>query len=213
MKFIAQKALFASLALAAPMIVGGQAYAQAKSIAVADLEGAIVRSAAYTNANTAMQTTYKAQIDQLNARTTQLNAEIQPLATAFNTARAAPNATEASVQPSYTALEAKQRAAQAEIQRLSQPLQLSRAYIVEQIGAQLDPAVRTTMRARKIDLVLAPNAAVAFEPALDITTAVTAELNRLVPSVQIVPPAGWQPGQQQNQGTAPAAQQPQPVGR
>ena len=45
------------------------------------------------------------------------------------------------------------------------------------------------------DLVLVPDATVSYGPGVDITSAVTAELNALVPSVGIVPPAGWQPGQ------------------
>ena len=38
----------------------------------------------------------------------------------------------------------------------------------------------------------------------DITDAVVTEINALVPSVSITPPAGWQPGRQ-GQAAAPAA--------
>lgn len=210
MKLLAHKALFASLALAAPMMIGGNAYAQARSVAVADLEAALRQSNAYTVANTQMQTTYKPQIDALNARTTALTAELQPLVAAYNAARSAPNATAQSVQPSATALQAKQQAAEQELARLAQPLQLARAYVIEQIGTQLDAAVRAAMRARNVDLVIQPGAAVAFQPAADITTAVVTEINRLVPNVQIVPPQGWQPGQTQ---AAAQPQQQQPQGR
>ena len=210
MKLLASKALLASFALAAPMIVGGQAHAQARSVAVVDLDAAVGRTTAYTTANSQIQTTYKAQIDQANARTATLQAEIQPLVNAYNAARSAANATPQSVQPSATALQAKQNAAQQELNRLLQPVQLARAYVIEQIGAQVDAAIKAAMRARNVDLVVAPNATVSYQPSADITAAVTAELNRLVPSVQIVPPAGWQPGQQQ----APAQQQQQrPEGR
>lgn len=206
MKNLAKTALFAALAFSSPAIVGGQLYAQARSIAVADLEAAIQNSTAFTNAMTAMQTTYKPQFDQANARTTALNAELQPLITAFENARKAPGATEASVQPSFTALQNKRNAGQAELQRISQPIALARAYVVEQIALQMDPALKAAMRARSVDLVLAPGAAVSFQPTADITAAVTTELNRLVPSATIVPPAGWQPGQRQAaaQGAAPA---------
>lgn len=209
MKFLAPKALLASLALTAPMMVGGQAFAQARAVAVVDVEAAIGRSAAYTNAMTAMQTTYATQINQVNTRTTAINAELQPLINAYNAARSAPNATAQSVQPSATALQNRQNAAQQELARLSQPIQLARAYVVEQINAQLDPAVRNAMRARNVDLVVAPGAVIVATGNADITAAVTTELNRLVPNVQIVPPAGWQPGQQQQ----PAQPQQQPTGR
>jgi Skp family chaperone for outer membrane proteins len=211
MKFLAHKALIASFALAAPMMIAGQAHAQARSIGVADLEAAVTKSNAYVTAMTQMQTTYKPQIDQINARTTALNTELQPLVNAFNAARGAPGATNQSVQPSYTALQTRQQAAEQEIARLSQPVQLARAYVVEQIGVQVDAAVRAAMRARSVDLVVSPAATVSYQPAADITAVVTTEINRLVPSVQIVPPAGWQPGQRQQ--AAPAATQPQPPGR
>ena len=93
MKLFAQKALLASLAFAAPMVVGGgQAYAQARAVAVADLDAVVEQSNAYKNAMTAMQTTYKPQIDQVNARQAALNAELQPLVAAFEAARSQPNA-------------------------------------------------------------------------------------------------------------------------
>lgn len=209
MKFLAHKALFASLALAAPMMVGGQAQAQARSVAVVDVEGAIVKSAAYAGAMTAMETTYKQQLDQIDARRTVLNAELKPLVDAYNVAIKVPNATQQSVQPAATALQNKQAAIQQEIGRMSQPIQLARAYVVEQIAGQVDAAVRAAMRARNVDLAVGPGAAVLALGNADLTPVVVTELNRLVPRVQVQPPAGWQPGQQQ-----PAApQQPQPQGR
>ena len=42
----------------------------------------------------------------------------------------------------------------------------------------------------------------------DITPAVITELNALVPSVGITPPAGWQPGQAQGAAAAPAPATP-----
>jgi Skp family chaperone for outer membrane proteins len=212
MKFIAYKALFASLMLAAPMMIGGQANAQARSVAVVDPDTVIGKSSAYTTAMTQIQTTYKAQIDQVNTRSAALNAELKPLVDAFNVARSAPNATEQSVQPSYDALQKKKAAADQEIGRLSQSIQLARAYVLEQIEAQFDAAVRAAMRTKAVDLVLASGAAIAYQPAADISAAVTTELNRLLPSVQIVPPAGWQPGQKQ-QAAAPAQAQQKPQGR
>ncbi len=209
MKTLSFKALAASLALTAPaMIGGGAAHAQARGVAVADLEAAIGQSAAYTNANTQIQTTYKAQIDQFTARQNALTAELQPLVAAYNAARSAPNATQQSVQPSAQALQTKQQAVEQELANISQPVRLSRAYVVEQIGAQLDAAVTAAMRARNVDLVLSPGGVVKAQGNADITSAVVTELNRLVPSVQIVPPAGWQPGGQQQQGQ-PQQQQPQ----
>lgn len=205
-----RRALLAALAVTAPMMVAGQANAQARSIGVVDDNKAVAESNAYKTAMTQMQTTYKAQIDQLNARRNALQGELQPLVTAYQNAAKAPNATEASVRPSADALQRKNAAAEQELQRLSEPVAIARAYVLEQIAPKVDEAVRNTMRSKQVDLVVVPGATVAYQPAADITAAVTTELNRLVPSVTITPPAGWRPGQQQ-QGAQPA--QPQPQGR
>lgn len=209
-----RKALLAALALTAPMLAT-EAHAQARAIGVVDDNKAVADSNAYKTAMTQMQTTYKAQIDQLNARRNALQTEMQPLVTAYQNAAKAPNATEASVRPSAEALQKKNAAAEQELTRLSEPVALARAYVLEQIAPKVDEAVRAAMKARSVDLVVVPNATVAYQPTADITGAVTTELNRLVPSVTITPPAGWRPGQAQ-QAQQPAAQQPkqpQPQGR
>src|SRR3546814_16637602 len=57
-------------------------------------------------------------------------------------------------------------------------------------------------------LLLSPEAVLARENNVDITDAVVTELNRLLPSVSITPPAGYQPGQlvqQKNQAAMNAA--------
>ncbi|WOK36762.1 OmpH family outer membrane protein [Sphingomonas sp. C3-2] len=205
-----RKALLLALAATAPMMVASQAHAQARAIGVVDDNKAVLDSNAFKTAMTQMQTTYKAQIDQLNARRTALQGELQPLINAYQTAAKAPNATEASVRPSAEALQKKNAAAEQELNRLSEPVALSRAYVLEQIAPKMDEAVRGAMRAKQVDLVVVPGATVAYQPAADITAAVTTELNRLVPSANIVPPAGWRPGQQQQ---APAAPAQQPQGR
>ncbi len=88
---------------------------------------------------------------------------------------------------------------------------LARAFVEDQIVMQLDAAVKAAMTAKKVDLLIQPQAVLAREPYVDITDAVVAELNRRVPSVGIVPPAGYEPGKLQKdaQQQAPAAAQPQ----
>ena len=66
-------------------------------------------------------------------------------------------------------------------------------------------AIKAAMVAKKVNLVLNPQATISYQPSVDITDAVVAELNRTVPLVGITPPAGWQPG---GQGAAPAPAAP-----
>ncbi len=209
MKTILKAALLAAapLAIATPIAAHAQA---AGSIAVADIQGAVQRSAAFTTAMTQMKTTYATQIASFDARSKALQAEINPLVTAFQAAQKAPGATQASLQPQYAAIQTKQQAAQAELQRLSLPIARAQGYVEEQIGAKLDAAIKAAMVARKVSLVVAPQATVSYQPTADITDAVVAELNRTVPTVSITPPATWQPG---GQGGAAAPTTPAPQGR
>jgi Skp family chaperone for outer membrane proteins len=211
------KTMLLAAALVAPAtFVAGSAAAQVSGIAVANPEQAVAGSKAWTAARGQIQTTYKTQLDQANTRRTAIQAELQPLVTAYQTAARAPGASEASLRPQAQAIQTKQQAAQAELARLTQPAQRAEAYAIEQISAKLSDAVQAAVRARNVTLLVRPEAVLFAQPAADITPAITAELDRTVPSVGITPPANWQPGGQGQAGaasTAPATQRPQPQGR
>ena len=214
------KTIFKALALAslstAALSVAAPASAQSKlGIAVVNLEQAVGTSSAATTARSQMQVTYKATIDSLNTRKTALEAELKTKGEALQTAaKAAAGKPTPALQAQYEALQKRQQEAQTEMQRLGQPLALANAYVEEQISAKLGDALKNAMKKANVDLVLTPDATVSYAPTVDITTMVVTELNALVPAVGIVPPAGWQPGQQQ---AAPAAAAPaaaaQPTGR
>ena len=108
------------------------------------------------------------------------------------------------MRPQATAIQTKEQAGNAELQRLTAPASRAQAYALEQISAKLPDAVNAAVRAKNVSLLLRPNAALFAQPTADITSAITAELDRSVPSVGITPPANWQPGQQQA-GAAAAA--------
>ena len=204
MKTILKAALFA----AAPIAIAIPATAQAvDGIAVADIQGAVQKSAAFVSAMAQMKTTYATQISTFETRSKALQAEIAPLVTAFQAAQKA-NTPQATLQTQYTAIQTKQQAAQAELQRLSAPIARAQGYVEEQIGTRLEAALKAAMVARKVNLVLNPQATISYQPAVDITDAVVAELNKTVPSVSITPPAGWQPGGQG--AAAPATTKPTP---
>lgn len=212
------KAAAFALALPTATLAAAPAFAQATSIGVVNIDQAVQQSTAWTTAMTQMQTTYAAQIAAVNTRRTAIQAELQPLVTAFQTAQQQPNPNQQALQTQLQQIQTREQAAQQELGRIGQPVALARAYVEEQIVSRLDAAIRAAMTAKRVQMVIRPEAAVSFQPTADITADVTAELNRAVPSVQITPPAGWQPGGQQQQGQAPAAQpqqQPaqQPQGR
>lgn len=202
--------LLAAAVLSPAAIVATPATAQVNGVAIADPQAAIAGSRAWTTARQQILTTYKPQLDQADARRAAAQAELQPLVTAFNTARAAPNANTAALQQQAQNIETRQNAASADIQRITAPAERAQQYVIEQIQAQLPAAVNAAVKARNVSLLLAPNAVLFTQPTGDITTAVTTELDRLVPTVGITPPANWQPGQQGQGGAAPGTA-PAPV--
>jgi Skp family chaperone for outer membrane proteins len=213
------KTLAAGLALSTA-VVAVPAAAQVSSLGVANLDAAVQRSTAWTTALSQMQTTYKATIDQLNSREAAIRTELQPHVTKLQTDAKAANPNQQALQQQYATLQQRQNAAQQELAKIGQPVARARAYVEEQIAAKLDDALRAAMTRKNVSLVVRPEAALSYQPAADITADVTTELNRLVPSVSITPPANWQPGGQQAAAAAPATpaaqpaqQQKQPQGR
>lgn len=201
MKMIFKAAALAFAPVAGIALMTTPAAAQSKlGVGVADLEAAVAKSAAFTNAMTAMQTTYKAQIDAFNARKTTLDTELQTKAAEIQTLQKQPNSP--TLQPKIEAFQKRRGEIQQELNNLGRPIALAQAYVEEQITAKLNDALKSAMTKRKVDLVLVPGATVSYQPTVDITDAVTAEINTLVPNAQIVPPAGWQPGQQKQPAAA-----------
>lgn len=164
------------------------------NVATVDVDGAVQSSAAFATAVTQIQTTYAAQIQNRQIRAQALQAELQGLAATAQAeqARTPQNAT--ALQTAITAYRTRQQAAEQELQTLSQPIDLAVTYVREQITLQLSDAVRTASTARGINLLVNNESVVWRSEAADLTPAVIAELNRLVPNVQIVPPEGYQPG-------------------
>ena len=210
MKTLFKAVLLATATIGAVAAIPTIASAQAVGgVAIADLDKAVADSAAFSGAIAQIKTAYAPQIAAVEARQKVLEAEIQPMITALQAAQKAPGASQAALQPQISAFQAKQQAAQAELQRMSVPFDRARAFAVEQITAKLSAAAKTVMTARNVGVVVPPQATVLFAPSADITNAITTELNRVVPSVSIAVPAGWQPGGQG--GAAPTT--PAPTGR
>ena len=200
MKKILIASAMAVATLSVSPIMAVPAAAQAKAVAVADVRVAAARSNAFTVASQQIETTYKQQIDQQQSRGQTLQAEMNVLIAKYNEeARKTPQ-NQAAVQAAAKAVQDKQQAAQAELGRIGAPVELAIAYVEDQISVRMNEAIRGAMTARKIDLLLNPDA-------------VVAELNRILPNVSIAVPAGYQPGQlvqQRNQQLIDAARAGQP---
>src|SRR3546814_19906193 len=78
MKMIMKAVALATAPVAAVAVMAAPAAAQSKSgIGVVDVEQAMVKTAAFSNAMTSMQSPYKAQFDDFNARKAPLDKELQ----------------------------------------------------------------------------------------------------------------------------------------
>ncbi|PKP97532.1 MAG: outer membrane chaperone Skp [Alphaproteobacteria bacterium HGW-Alphaproteobacteria-13] len=194
------KKIFAASALAIATlsvspIFAAPAAAQAKAVAVADVRVAAARSNAFSVASQQIETTHKATIDQQQSRGQTLQAEINVLIAKYNEeARKSPQ-NQTALQAAATAVQDKRQAAQTELGQIGAPVDLAIAYVEDQISIRMNEAIKAAMTAKKVDLLLQPDAVLARENNVDITDAVVAELNRLLPNVSITPPAGYQPGQ------------------
>lgn len=231
MKHILKTAIAASLllgtAVAQPALAQTATGTVVPGIAIANLDAVIVNANAYKTAETQRQTTYKAQIDQANARSAALNAQLKPLADKFNADRQGGKVTQAALEQQAASIQQLQESGQAELQRILQPVALSRAYTQEQIDDKIDQAVKNAMTKKRVSLLLSPQAVLAVNNnAYNLNQDILTELNTLLPSATITPPAGWVPRQvreqqqAQAQQAAPAAAAPaaapatrQPAGR
>lgn len=182
--------------------------ASAQSVAYTDVQQVLGMSQAAKTADQQMRVTYKATYDQIESRSRVLQAELNAMIVKYQADQKA-NANNPTLATQGKAIQDKQRAAQEELGKLSDPLERVNAYVLEQIDSKLDAAVTAAMGKKKVALLLQRGAVIKNTPGTDLTQDIVTELNVLVPNVSITPPADWQPGQQNRAPAAPAQQQPQ----
>lgn len=192
--FVASALAIATLSVS-PVFAEPAAAQSRTGIAVADLERAIRVSTAMTTAGQQVQTTYKAQIDQYNSRATTLQAELDVLTARLREEAGKPTPNQTTLQTLNQERQTKSQAAQRELAQIEAPYALAISYAQEQVQLRLDEAVKAAMTGKRVDLLISPEAVIARENNADITDAVIAEINRIIPSVSIAVPQGYQPGQ------------------
>jgi Skp family chaperone for outer membrane proteins len=204
MKFMLKIAVLAASVAAAPLMAAAPAAAPAAAaatnVAVVNLDAAVVQSAAFKSAATQIQTTYKTQITAFQTRQTAIQTELTPARNEIEALQRNPATPKATLEAKVNAFQSRAQAAQAELQRLTLPFARPEAYAKEQIGAKIEAALKAAMTAKGVNLVVSPEAVIAAQGNADLTPDVISQLNALVPSVSITPPANWQPGQAQGQG-------------
>ncbi|MDT0507571.1 OmpH family outer membrane protein [Novosphingobium sp. MMS21-SN21R] len=204
-------ALLAGIALAtvAPSAASAQSTGTVVSgIAIANPPAVVAASEAYKISQQQRPVTYKPQIDQANARKTQIEGQLRPLITKLEADSKAASPNRAALQQQYEQIQQIQQAGEAEIQKILEPLNLSQQYVLEQIGDKLDAATQAAMDKKKITVVLDSQSIIKAGQTYNLNQDILTELNKLIPSAQLVPPAGWLPrAQREQQAQAAAAQQ------
>lgn len=200
-------ALLASIAIAAVAPTAATAQAVVSGIAIANPPAVVAASEAYKISQQQRPVTYKPQIDQANARKTQIEAQLRPLITKLEADSKVASPNRAALQQQYEQIQQIQQAGEAEIQKILEPLNLSQQYVLEQIGDKLDTATQAAMDKKKVTVVLDSQAVIKAGQTYNLNQDILTELNKLIPSAQLVPPAGWLPRAQREQQAQTAAQQ------
>jgi Skp family chaperone for outer membrane proteins len=200
----------------------------APGIGVANSQAVVFSSNAYKAAVQQLTVTYKPQFDQFKARKAALRAQLGPLVDKFKADRAAPKPDNAALQQEYAQIQQIQQTGQQELEQIIEPVNLGRQYAVETISEKLDAATQAAMTKRKLTLVLDAQSVIKADQVYNINQDILDQLNLIVPSVGVTPPAGWLPREQRErqaqeqaaaaaeaaeQGAAAPAAKKQPQGR
>lgn len=201
----------AAAALASPAMLAPAAAQQVAGIGVVSPQAVLVNSTAFQTAQQQRPTTYKTQIDQANARRQAIATQLRPLYERLQNESRAANAAQnqAALQQQYSQIQQIEAAGQQELNQLLEPVQLSQAYVEEQITDQLSTAIQNAATKKNVTLVITPESVLYAAAPYNMNQDVLAELNALIPAAQLVPPQGWLPREMREQQAAQAAAQGQ----
>lgn len=193
-------------AIALTSMLAAVPQASAQSVAVADPQAALLQSVAFTNAMNQIRATYKTQLDQAEA----LRKELAPIEQPFDTDRNGQldeqELARLRASPNFATIQQKEQQAQA----AELPALRARAYVVEQLSPRLQTAYKNVLAAKRITMVVRPEAVLSADNSANITDDITTEMNKVTTPVNSTPPANWQPGQT-GQAGAPATGTPAPA--
>lgn len=176
--------------LAAAAFAPLPAAAQVAGIATTSPEIVIARAAARNTAYQQIQTQYAAQIAQIGT----VQQEIQRLAKSLDTNNDNQlSDAERSAKPAVvTQIQQKEQ----QINSLATPITIAQAYVLDQLARDYDAARQQVVTAKRIQIMLSPDAIQWAPPAVDVTNDIVTALNTRRPTVTVAVPAGWQPSRE-----------------
>lgn len=210
MKKFIKPLIMASAIFASSSAMTTAAHAQVSNIGLVSPELSIANAKALSTAYQQIDTQYKAQLDEINGRQT----SIRNLRTQLDTNKD-DQLSQAELQANSTVVQ-QIRAESDAIERLSVPIALAQMFAIQQVAAQYPTAQQQVVTEKQINMLLAPQSILYSAPSVDlskeitnISEAVIAKLDGLVPFVNINVPQGWQP----DNGTQSLHQQIQAISR
>ncbi|WP_129794610.1 OmpH family outer membrane protein [Sphingosinicella sp. CPCC 101087] len=191
----------AALAFALPVAAPAQQLPPAV-VGVVDTDRIMRECTVCAAANTQLQQ----QLQQLQQRADALRTPIQTEGQAIETAlRALPQGQQpdAALTQRITAFQTQQQTAQQEIGTRQQQVERNVAFVRQQIGQRIEPAIQQVMQQRGATIVVDAGATLAIAQSVDITPAVLAVVNQNTTPLNVNAPPPQQQAQQ------PQQQQPQ----
>ena len=185
------KTMFKLAALAAPFVIAAPALAQTLPppvIIIVDMERVLGESAAGKQGVAELKTRNDAIQARVASLRTQFGSEQETLQKSAPAQGAAP-AVVTAFQTKVNDFQKRQQAAEQDLQKRANDLQLSQRYIVKQINDAAAPVITAIMRERGATIVLPEGATLQHSASLDVTADVLARVDKALPRVSTTPPA------------------------
>ena len=176
----------AAALFALPTVASAQALAPAV-VAVVDVQ----RATTTCNACKTALTQLESQVNGIKALQTQLETSLQTEARSIQAAvtALAGKQPDSALTARVAAFEKKQGDSQRQLQARQQTFERNRGYVLQQIGAKLDPVLSSVQARRNATVMLDSATIVRFAPAIDVTNDVIAGLNASLTTVSTTAPA------------------------
>lgn len=181
---------YALLLAAAAAIAPAPAAAQVAGIATTSPELVIARANARNTAYQQIGTQYAAQLQQINT----LRGEVQTLLKSLDTNN--DNQLSDAERTAKPAVVTQIQQKEQQINTVARPISIAQAYVLDQLAREYDAARQQVITAKRIQIMLSPDAIQWAPPAVDVTNDIVNALNTRKPSVSIAVPANWQPAPQ-----------------
>ncbi|MGD9812311.1 MAG: OmpH family outer membrane protein [Sphingobium sp.] len=184
----------AGTAVAMTALAAVPAQAQVAGVATANATVAIARAKALIPAYQQIETTYASYMTQIQGKRKEMNDLLAKLDTNGdkNVDQAEMDKAEAAKNPVLTQVEAKEK----EIGNLQAPIVKAQIFVVSQIVDKYPAAQQAVVTAKKLNYILSPDAFAWAPPSIDVTEAITAELDKVLPTANTSPATDWKPDQQ-----------------